>query len=133
MTRTLTVAAIQSSFGEDMGANIAKVAGFVRQAAARGAEVILAPELFQGPYFCTSQEERWFAGAYPALAHPCVTQLQPLAKELGVTLPISIFEREGPHYYNSVVIVGPDGEAMGVYRKTHIPDGPGYQEKYYFR
>ncbi len=133
MSRLLTVAAIQAAFGEDMDANIARVARHVREAARRGAQVILAPELFQGPYFCTSQEERWFAGAYPAAAHPCVTALQPLAKELGVTLPVSIFERDGPHYYNSVVIVNAAGGVDGLYRKTHIPDGPGYQEKYYFR
>ncbi|MET0182205.1 MAG: N-carbamoylputrescine amidase [Caulobacterales bacterium] len=133
MTRIIKVAAIQSAFGEDMDANVAKVAGFVREAAAKGANVILAPELFQGPYFCTSQEERWFGTAFPAASHPCVTKLAPLAAELGVVLPISIFEREGPHYYNSVVIVDADGKSLGVYRKTHIPDGPGYQEKYYFR
>jgi N-carbamoylputrescine amidase len=89
--------------------------------------------LFQGPYFCTTQDERWFATAYPALAHPCVTQLQPIAAELGVVIPVSIFEREGPRYYNSVVILDADGTALGTYRKSHIPDGPGYQEKYYFR
>lgn len=133
MSRIIKVAAIQASFGEDMDANIAKIAGFVREAAAKGANVILAPELFQGPYFCTSQEERWFGTAFPAASHPCVVKLAPLAKELGVVLPVSIFEREGPHYYNSIVIVDADGAQLGLYRKTHIPDGPGYQEKYYFR
>jgi len=133
MSRLIKVAAIQAAFGEDMAANVAKVARHVRAAAAQGAQVILAPELFQGPYFCTTQDGRWFGTAYPAATHPCVVSLAPLAKELGVVLPISIFERDGPHYYNSVVIVGADGESMGLYRKTHIPDGPGYQEKYYFR
>lgn len=133
MTRTVTVAAMQAAFGEDMNANIAKVATLTRAAKAKGADVVLPPELFQGPYFCTSQEERWFAGAHPAATHPCVAALAPLARELGIVIPVSIFEREGPHYYNSVVIVDADGAQLGVYRKTHIPDGPGYQEKYYFR
>jgi N-carbamoylputrescine amidase len=133
MSRTITVAALQAPFGEDIGANIAKVAQLTREAAGRGAQVILAPELFQGPYFCTAQEERWFATAHPWKEHPCVTGLAPLAKELGVVLPISIFERDGPLYFNSVVIVDADGALLGVYRKSHIPDGPGYQEKYYFR
>jgi len=133
MARTLTLAVIQAAFGEDMDANIDRVAALTREAAARGAQVVLAPELFQGPYFCVSQEERWFAQAYPWREHPCVTALAPLAAELGVVIPISIFERDGPHYYNSLVMADADGSLLGVYRKSHIPDGPGYQEKYYFR
>ena len=133
MARTLSVAAIQTSYGGDMDANIAKTADFVREAAARGAQVILPSELFQGPYFCVAQEERWFATAYPWREHPCVKAMSPLAAELGVAIPVSIFEREGPHYFNSLVMLDADGSPMGVYRKSHIPDGPGYQEKYYFR
>ncbi|MFZ9886095.1 MAG: N-carbamoylputrescine amidase [Myxococcota bacterium] len=133
MMRTLHVAALQCAYGEDLEANIAKTARLIRDAAAQGAEVILPSELFQGPYFCTTQDERWFKSAYPWREHPCVTGLAPLAAELGVALPISIFEREGPRYYNSVVVVDADGSLLGVYRKSHIPDGPGYQEKYYFR
>ncbi|MGA0605619.1 N-carbamoylputrescine amidase [Phenylobacterium sp. VNQ135] len=133
MTRTLKVAAIQTSYGEDMAANIEKTKGFIRAAAAQGAQVILPSELFQGPYFCVAQEERWFATAYPWREHPAVVELQPLAKELGVVIPVSIFEREGPHYFNSLVMIDADGALMGVYRKSHIPDGPGYMEKYYFR
>lgn len=133
MTRTLKVAAIQTSYGEDMAANIEKTKGFIRAAAAEGAQVILPSELFQGPYFCVAQEERWFATAHPWREHPAVTELQPLAKELGVVIPVSIFEREGPHYFNSLVMIDADGSLMGVYRKSHIPDGPGYMEKYYFR
>jgi len=129
----LVVAALQAPFGDDMIANIKTVADLVRQAAAAGAKVILPPELFQGPYFCKTQEEHWFEQAYPAFEHPCVTALQPLAKELGVVIPVSIFEKDGPCHYNSVVMLDADGSAMGVYRKSHIPDGPGYQEKYYFR
>jgi N-carbamoylputrescine amidase len=133
MPRTITVAALQTSYGEDMTANIAKTADLVRQAAGQGAQVILPSELFQGPYFCVSQEERWFAAAHPWREHPAVTALAPLAAELGVVIPISIFEREGPHYYNSLVMADADGSLLGLYRKSHIPDGPGYQEKYYFR
>ena len=133
MTRTLACAAIQAAYGEDLAANIAKTATFVREAAALGAQVILPSELFQGPYFCVTQEERWFAEAHPWREHPCVAALAPLAAELGVVLPISIFEREGPHYFNSLVMADADGRLLGLYRKSHIPDGPGYQEKYYFR
>ncbi|MEE2565738.1 N-carbamoylputrescine amidase [Hyphobacterium marinum] len=132
-TGTITAAALQAAFGADMDANIATVKRLVRDAAAQGAQVILPPELFQGPYFCKTQEEDWFAQAYPAMEHPCVTALQPLAAELGVAIPVSIFERDGPRYYNSLVMLDADGKALGVYRKSHIPDGPGYQEKYYFR
>ena len=133
MSRTLTLGVIQTSYGEDMAANIARTADFVRQAAAQGAQVILPSELFQGPYFCVTQEERWFATAFPWREHPCVVALAPMAAELGVVIPISIYEREGPHYYNSLVMADADGSLLGVYRKSHIPDGPGYQEKYYFR
>jgi N-carbamoylputrescine amidase len=133
MARMISVAAIQTFYGADMEANIAKTADFVRQAAGRGAQVILPSELFQGPYFCVAQEERWFATAFPWREHPCVKAMAPLAAELGVVIPVSIFEREGPHYFNSLVMVDADGAPMGVYRKSHIPDGPGYQEKYYFR
>lgn len=133
MPRTIKVAALQTSYGEDMAANIAKTEALIRDAAKQGAQVILPSELFQGPYFCTSQEERWFAAAHEAKTHPCVTALAPVAKELGVVVPVSIFERDGPHYYNSIVIVDAGGKQLGVYRKSHIPDGPGYMEKYYFR
>jgi N-carbamoylputrescine amidase len=133
MARTLTVAAIQAAYGADRDANIAKTAALVREAAAKGAQVVLPSELFQGPYFCVAQEERWFAEAFPWREHPCVSALAPLAGELGIVLPISIFEREGPHYFNSLVMADADGSLLGVYRKSHIPDGPGYMEKYYFR
>lgn len=133
MTRTVSVAALQTSYGSDMQANIDKTIALIRQAASQGAQIILPSELFQGPYFCTTQDERWFATAFPALEHPCVTQLIPIAKQLGVVIPVSIYERDGPRFYNSVVIIDADGTVLGTYRKSHIPDGPGYQEKYYFR
>ena len=133
MTHTLKVAALQAAFGDEVAANIKTVERLVRNAAKQGAQVILPPELFQGPYFCTAQEEKWFATAYPAATHPCVAAMQPLAKELGIVIPVSIFERDGPLYFNSIVILDADGANLGTYRKSHIPDGPGYMEKYYFR
>ena len=133
MTRRLTLAVLQAAFGEDLRGNIARVEALTREAAAKGAQVILPPELFQGPYFCVRQEERWFAQAWPWREHPCVTALAPLAAELGVVLLLSVFEREGPHFFNTLVVIDADGAPLGVYRKSHIPDGPGYQEKYYFR
>lgn len=131
--RQVTVAAIQTSYGHDTAANIKKTVDLVRQAAAKGAQVILPSELFQNIYFCTTQDERWFAHAHEVKDHPCVHALAPLAKELGVVIPISIFEKDGPRYYNSIVMADADGTLLGTYRKSHIPDGPGYQEKFYFR
>jgi len=133
VAHSLTLAVIQAPFGDDLHDNIARTERLIRDAAALGAQVILPPELFQGPYFCVRQEERWFQTARPWREHPCVTALAPLAAELDVVLPISIFEREGPHYFNSLVMVDAGGALLGLYRKSHIPDGPGYQEKYYFR
>ena len=133
MARPLTIAVIQTAFGDDMGDNIARIATFIRAAAKDGAQVILAPELLQGPYFCKTEQTRWFASAYPYQEHPVVTALAPLAGELGVVLPLSIFERAGQEYYNSLVMVDADGALLGLYRKSHIPDGPGYEEKFYFR
>ncbi|MFN3959512.1 MAG: N-carbamoylputrescine amidase [Parvularculaceae bacterium] len=133
MTRTLRVAALQAAFGEDMAANIRTVEKLIRASAKDGAAVILPPELFQGPYFCKREETKWFAQAYPYREHPVVTGLAPLAGELGVVLPLSIYEKAGQEYYNSLVMVDADGTIMGLYRKSHIPDGPGYEEKFYFR
>jgi N-carbamoylputrescine amidase len=133
MARTLALAVAQAPFADDLEANIALAADLIRRAAGQGAQVILLPELFQGPYFCVAQDERWFATARPWREHPCLIALAPLAAEFGVVLPISIFERQGPHYFNTVVMVDADGAPLGLYRKSHIPDGPGYQEKYYFR
>ncbi|WP_300391418.1 N-carbamoylputrescine amidase [Henriciella sp.] len=133
MSRTLKVGAIQASFSQDMQANIDKVRRLVREAAAQGAEVILPSELFCDHYFCKVQDEKFFRTAYPWAEHPAVVQLGDLAKELGVVIPVSIYEKDGPEYYNSIVIIDADGTPLGVYRKSHIPDGPGYMEKFYFR
>jgi len=129
----VTIAALQLAFSDDEADNIAQVADHVRMAAARGAKIILPPELFEGPYFCKTQDEALFVRARPVDEHPAVLEMQKLAKELGVYIPTSFFEREGPHHYNSLAMIDDQGDVMGVYRKSHIPDGPGYQEKYYFR
>jgi N-carbamoylputrescine amidase len=131
--RSITVAAIQASYGHDMKANIAKTEALIREAAKRGAQITLPPELFQGIYFPTRQDPKWFATAHPAGEHPCVLALKQLAQELKMVIPISFFEKAGPRYFNSVAVADAGGEILGVYRKSHIPDGPGYQEKYYFR
>ena len=131
--RTLSVAAMQSAFTTDMAENIDRVSELVARAAAEGAQVILPPELFEGPYFCTVEDEALFAQACPTMEHPAVRAMAKLARQLGVAIPTSFFEKDGPHYYNSLAMIGPDGEVMGVYRKSHILDGPGYEEKYYFR
>jgi N-carbamoylputrescine amidase len=131
--RSITVAAIQASFGHDMTANIAKIEALAREAARQGAQVVLPPELFQGIYFPTHQDPKWFETAYPVTEHRCVLALAKLAKALKLVIPISFFEKDGPRYYNSVAVADADGAILGVYRKSHIPDGPGYLEKYYFR
>lgn len=133
MSRTIRVAALQAAFSADMAANIKTVERLVRSAAKDGAQAILPPELFQGPYFCKREETEWFRQAFPWREHPCVAAMVLLARELGVAIPVSIFERDGQEYYNSLVMVDAGGEILGLYRKSHIPDGPGYEEKFYFR
>ena len=127
------VAAIQLALSDDIDTNIASVSASVREAAARGAKIILPSELFEGHYFCKTEEDRFFARAAPVGEHQSVRAMQALAKELKVYIPCSFFERDGPHYYNSLAMIDDAGDVMGVYRKTHIPDGPGYEEKFYFR
>ena len=133
MTR-ITVAALQLALAHaEESANIAAVAALVEEAAAQGAQLILPPELFSGEYFCRDEDEALFALARPVAEHPSVIAMQGLAARLKVTIPTSFFERDGHHYYNTLAMIGPDGGIMGTYRKSHIPDGPGYEEKYYFR
>ncbi len=130
----LTVAALQLALGSpDEQDNIAAVSALVEQAAGKGAQVILPPELFSGPYFCREEKDEFFALARPLAEHPSVVAMQALAKGLGVAIPTSFFERDGHHYYNTLAMIGVDGEVIGSYRKSHIPDGPGYEEKFYFR
>lgn len=130
----LTVAALQLPLARaNQAENIAAVAALIEQAADKGAQLILPPELFSGPYFCRVEDEALFALARPLADHPSVVAMQELAAKLGVTIPTSFFERDGQHYYNTLAMIGPDGALMGTYRKSHIPDGPGYEEKFYFR
>jgi N-carbamoylputrescine amidase len=129
----IKVAAIQASFSTDTQANVLKMSQMVQQAAQEGARVILMPELFENIYFCTFEKEEYFKLAQPALNHPTIRIFQDLAKKLGVVLPVSFFERDHQCYYNSLAMIDADGTVLGIYRKSHIPDGPGYEEKYYFR
>jgi N-carbamoylputrescine amidase len=131
--RTLSIAAIQAALTDRRDPNLKQLTGWIREAAAGGAQVILPSELFEGHYFCREEREEFFARAHPAQDHPTIAYFQSLAAELGVVIPVSFFERSGPAYYNSVAVVDTDGAVLGVYRKSHIPDGPGYEEKYYFR
>jgi N-carbamoylputrescine amidase len=130
--RPVTVAAIQMACAWDPQGNIARAEKLVRQAAARGAQIILLPELFETPYFCIEQDARHLNLATPLEENRAVRHFTPIARELGVVLPISFFERAGRVYFNSIAIVDADGAHLGVYRKSHIPNGPGYQEKTYF-
>jgi N-carbamoylputrescine amidase len=130
----ITVAALQLALNApDEADNIAAVAELVEQAAARGARIVLPPELFAGPYFCAVEDEALFALARPLAESAPVREMQRLARTLGVAIPTSFFEHEGHHYYNSLAMIDAGGEILGTYRKSHIPDGPGYEEKYYFR
>lgn len=130
--RTVCFAATQFACSWDRRANIDKAAAMVRAAAGRGARVVLLQELFETPYFCQDQTPEHFALAAPADGNPLLAEMSALAKELGVVLPISFFERAGHSYFNSLAMIDADGRILGVYRKSHIPAGPGYQEKYYF-
>lgn len=130
--RNVTIAATQMACSWDRAANIANAEKLVRQAASAGAEIILLQELFETPYFCQDQRAEFFDLAHPAQDNPLIAHFARLAAELQVVLPISFFEREGMAYFNSIAIVDADGSVLGVYRKSHIPDGPGYTEKFYF-
>lgn len=133
MMSNVKLGVVQCALGGSLDDNLITLEGLIRNAAAQGVNIILTPELIEGPYFCKTQEEDRFDLARPLETHPAVLAYEALAKELGVVLPVSVFERDGSHTYNSLVMIDADGSRMGVYRKSHIPDGPGYQEKYYFR
>ncbi len=129
---TVTLAAVQMHMTSDLEDNLTRAEAQVRAAAAAGAQVILLPELFENLYFCQVECEDYFSLAHPLDDHPFIPRFQALAAELGAVLPVSYFEAAGPAYYNSLVCIDADGRCLGNYRKTHIPDGPGYEEKYYF-
>ena len=126
------IAAVQMGMGEDKAANREKAEAMVREAARNGAQIVLLPELFEGLYFCKDRDAKYFSWAQEREGHPLIAAFSALAKELDVVLPLSYFERDGERYFNSLVVIDADGTVMENYRKTHIPDGPGYEEKFYF-
>ncbi|MGB0854449.1 MAG: N-carbamoylputrescine amidase [Pikeienuella sp.] len=131
-SRIVTVAATQFACGHDQAANADKAEALVRDAAAKGAQIILLQELFEAVYFCIEEDPAYFRWARPFDGHPLIARFASLARELGVVLPVSYFEKAGQAHFNSIAIVDADGAILGNYRKSHIPDGPGYEEKYYF-
>lgn len=130
--RALKVASTQFACDWNLEGNLDKAEALVREASGLGAKLILLQELFATPYFCPDQKQEYFSLAAPLDGHPVVSRFADLARELSVVLPVSFFERANNAYYNSIAIVDSDGAILGVYRKSHIPDGPGYQEKFYF-
>jgi N-carbamoylputrescine amidase len=128
----MIVSAIQMAMAPDVATNVATAERLVRAAAAEGAQVVLIPELFEGHYFCKDQRAEDLARAVPLDGHPTVAHFSRLAAELGVVLPISVYERANNALFNTVVMLDADGTPLGRYRKSHIPDGPGYTEKFYF-
>jgi N-carbamoylputrescine amidase len=130
--RKIAFAATQFACSWDAPANVAKAKEIVRKAAGQGANVILLQELFETPYFCQDQLADHFALAKPFAENPVIAEMAMLAKELNVVLPVSFFEKAGHAHFNSLAMVDADGTVLGLYRKSHIPDGPGYQEKFYF-
>ena len=130
--RNVTLAATQMACTWDIDANIAKAEALVREAAGQGAQMILLQELFETPYFCIDQMPGHFGLARAAGDSRVVQHFTALARELGVVLPISFFERAGPAFFNSLIVADADGTHLGLYRKTHIPQNPGYEEKFYF-
>ncbi|DAB28688.1 MAG: N-carbamoylputrescine amidase [Sulfurimonas sp. RIFOXYD12_FULL_33_39] len=127
------VGAIQMSMSEDKLSNINKAEELVREASKNGAQIILLPELFEGLYFCKDMNEKYFSWASPREGNPLIERFAALAKELHVVMLISYFEKSDEGYFNSLVVADADGRIMDNYRKTHIPDGPGYEEKFYFK
>ncbi len=128
----LKVAAIQMQMSEDKDLNVSKAEALVRKAVQEDAKIILLPELFEGLYFCKDMDKQYFTWAQERVGHPLLERFSVLAKELGVVILVSYFEKSGEDYYNSLVVMDSDGTMLDNYRKTHIPDGPGYEEKFYF-
>jgi N-carbamoylputrescine amidase len=133
MAETLTIGVVQCALGDGVEANVSRVERLVREAARKGARLVLPPELFEGPYFCREEKDEFFSWAREAEGHPTICRFQDVAKELGIVIPVSFFEKAGHAYYNSLALIDADGSLLGIYRKSHIPDGPGYEEKFYFR
>jgi N-carbamoylputrescine amidase len=130
--REVRLAATQMACDWDREKNVANAIDLVRESAGQGAQIIQIQELFETPYFCADQKEELFSLAHPVEEHPLLERMSKLAAELQVVLPVSFFERANGAYFNALAIIDADGSHLGTYRKSHIPDGPGYQEKYYF-
>jgi N-carbamoylputrescine amidase len=128
----VTVAATQFACTTDRAANLASAERLIRESARRGANVVLIQELFETPYFCKEHNTEWFEQAMPIEENPAVRRFQQLARELKVVLPASVYERAGNAFYNTVAMIDADGSVMGIYRKAHIPESPGYHEKFFF-
>ncbi|AGN86190.1 MULTISPECIES: N-carbamoylputrescine amidase [Enterobacteriaceae] len=130
--RNVTVAATQMACSWDLDKNIQNAERLVREAHSKGAQVILIQELFAAPYFCIDQSPEHYALAQEVANSPLIKHFSALAKELEVVLPLSLFEKCNNAYYNSLVMIDADGSVLDTYRKTHIPNGPAYQEKQFF-
>ncbi|WP_067217828.1 N-carbamoylputrescine amidase [Stappia indica] len=130
--RQVTLAALQMACSPDRQDNLARMESLIRKAAADGAQIVLPQELFETPYFCQDEAPDLLLHAEPADGHPAITRMQALAAELGIVIPVSFYELAGQARFNSIAIVDADGTNLGIYRKSHIPQGSGYQEKYYF-
>lgn len=132
MSRVVKFAALQLTKSWDLEDNLNKAKQAIREAASNGANVILPQELFAAPYFCKKQEAKYFELAEETENCLLIKEMSALAKELGVVIPVSYFEKSGNTFFNSLVMIDADGTVLDNYRKSHIPDGPGYSEKYYF-
>jgi N-carbamoylputrescine amidase len=128
----LVVAAVQIACSDNVNSNLDKLELHIRHAASRGAKLVVLQELFEGPYFCVDQDKKHLARAKPLVGHSTIARFASLAKELGVVMPVSLFEQDGNRYFNSLVMLDADGRVSKTYRKSHIPDSPGYSEKLYF-
>ena len=132
MNASLTIAVVQCALNDRIEQNVSRVCKLVEQAARQGAQIILTPELFETPYFPQHLNENAFDLAKPLQGHPTIAKMQSLARQYQVVLPVSFFELQGQAYYNSVAVVDADANVLGIYHKSHLPDGPGYHEKFYF-
>ncbi len=130
--REVTLAATQMTCSKNSSENIYKAESIIRKAAGMGAQIILIQELFESTYFCMDQKDELFGLSKPFENHPTLKSMSKLASELKVVLPVSFFEKANRAHYNAIAVINADGNILGKYRKSHIPDGPGYQEKFYF-
>ena len=130
--RQVKVAALQFSCSRDVQENINKAEKMVREAADNDANIILLPELFERQYFCQEKRYDYYDYALPLEKNPAVNRFKEVAKELGVVIPVSFYERDIDRLFNTVAMIDADGSVLGIYRKTHIPDDHFYQEKFYF-